>query len=636
MNEYPAHLLCYGKGADPVFSSVSTPQRPGTAFACRDQSDRDILVAGGFPGAHPDSLFPLSPTLQLNADLGSFNDAALHQIASAELFRHTGTQFRSYTLAPDPRVVVLAGKQDKLFAFIDTYGGVLDLQPLLLQGYHPELTTAGNPEIDCSEKKCKINYQVKTPILTERCTYCGACGPACPEDCLSEQLFLDFSRCTLCKECVTACPNDALDLHGVEQRKVTAPALLVLDDVAIDLPQNKKRFYRENELAQLFASIGEYQVDEVVSCNNSICQYLGPHRTGCTRCAMVCPEQAVTLTEDGVQIDQQRCTECGNCICGCPTGALQYLRFSDQQFLKYWSRLDVLPSTETVVIGNEAQLHRFWWKTVTDGFPSTFFLEYPNPRALTSMHFLAMYGTGVRRILLLTGAQEGKEAAFMEQISQANQIFASLEGDVETILITDPDNLPALLAQPVERQSTRSTVIKDHGNRRATLAALLVALMENRTPSPSRLEDELFSTFGTILCDEDKCTQCLACLSCCNLDSLQANEEHFALMSNPSYCVQCGSCIALCPENALSTRNGLELNDDFFKSHELSRAEPARCAGCGKIFGTRKSLERVQRLLAEKSPENYDSELLAYCDTCRVVRIFEGQQFNDTCNPGKS
>jgi len=625
MNNYPAHLLCYGKGANTTFSSAPASLHPGSAFSCPNYSEQDILLAGGFPGIHPDSPFPLSPGLQLNGDLGTFNTAALHQIASIELSRHTGTRFRSYTLTPDPRVVVLADNLNKLFSFIDTYGSILDLQPLLLKGYHPELTTAQQIAIECTDEECQIHYQVKAPILTDLCTYCGACGTACPEDCLSEQLFLDFSRCSLCKECVAACENNALDLHAIEQRKISAPALLILDDVDIDLQQDNKRIYRETELPRLFASIGEYLVDEVVYCNNSICQYLAAHNTGCTRCADVCSAQAISLTEDGVQINQQRCTECGSCIATCPTGAMQYLRFSDQQFLDYWAQLDVSGS-KTVVIGDEAQLHRFWWRNGSKRYSSTFFLEYPNPAALTSMHLLSLYGAGARRIILLTADKDAMSPAFLEQVDQSNQIVASFAGEEAFIQIAQPDNLSSILTQTVETQSVRQKVIKDQGNRRSTLAVLLATLLEDQSPSPTVLADEIFNTFGTILCDENSCTQCLACLSSCHIEALQANEEQFTLLSNPSHCIQCGSCMAICPENALSSRSGLELSDDFFQSHELSRAEPARCEECGKIFGTRKSLDRVRILLMEKSPQDFDPKLLAYCDTCRVVRIFEGQQ----------
>lgn len=625
MTNYSAHLLCYGKGANTTFSSAPASLHPGSSFSCPDYSEQDILLAGGFPGIHPDSPFPLSPGLQLNGDLGTFNAAALHQIASVELSRHTGTRFRSYTLAPDPRVVVLADNPDKLFSFIDTYGGMLDLQPLLLEGYHPELTTAQQLTTECTEKECQIHYQVKAPILTERCTYCGACGTACPEDCLSEQLFLDFSRCSLCKECIAVCENKALDLHAIEQRNISTPALLILENVDIDLQQVNERIYREAELPRLFASIGEYLVDEVVYCNNSICQYLAAHNTGCTKCAETCPEQAISLTENGIQINQQSCTECGSCIATCPTGAMQYLRFSDQQFLDYWAQLDV-SGTKTIVIGDEAQLHSFWWRNRSKRYSSTFFLEYPNPSALTAMHLLSLYGAGARRIILLSSDQDDISRAFMEQAKQSNQIVASFSGEEAFIQITQPDKLPSILTQTIEIQSIRQKVIKDQGNRRSTLAALLTTLLEEQLPSQAVLAGETFNTFGTILCDEDRCTQCLACLSSCHIEALQANEEQFTLLSNPSHCVQCGSCIAICPENALSSRNGLELSDDFFQSRELSRAEPARCEKCGKIFGTRKSLDRVRLLLMEKSPQHFDPKLLAYCDTCRVVRIFEGQQ----------
>jgi ferredoxin len=622
MNNYPAHLLCYGKGTDTIFSSASAPLYPGTAFSCPGYRDQDILLAGGFPAIHPDSAFPLSPTLQLNGDLGNFDAAAMQQIASVELSRHTSTRFRSYTLAPVKRVVVLADNQEKLFSFIDTYGSVLELQPLLLKGYHPDLTTAHNLEINCSAKECLIKYQVKSPVLTERCTYCGACGVVCPEDCLSEQLFLDFSKCSLCKECVTACQNNALDLHGIEQRKISAPALIILGDVDVDIKQMTKRIFRENELGQLFASIGEYLVDEVVQCNKSICQYLAPHKTGCTRCAMVCPEKAISLTGDGVKIDQERCTECGNCIATCPTGAMQYLRFTDQQFLEYWAELDVSDS-KTVVIGDEAQLHRFWWRTGTGRFPSTFFMEYPNPEALTSMHFLTLYGTGIRRIILLTSEKERFSGAFTEQIDQTNQITSSLEEEASFVQISQTINLSELLVEDVGKQSAHLKVLEDHGNRRANIAVLLTTLLTSHTPSPSTLTGEAFSTFGTILCDEDSCTQCLACLSCCQVQALQSNQEQLSLLSNASHCVQCGSCVTICPENALTLQSGLILSDEFFNRKTISQAEPAKCKGCGKVFGTRKSLEKVMAILTAKNMWDSEDDLLSYCEDCRVVNLYK-------------
>jgi len=43
----------------------------------------------------------------------------------------------------------------------------------------------------------------------------------------------------------------------------------------------------------------------------------------CGTCVKVCPEQAVTLSDDGVHIDRVKCTVCGECVKNCLPEALQ-------------------------------------------------------------------------------------------------------------------------------------------------------------------------------------------------------------------------------------------------------------------------------------------------------------------------
>ncbi len=298
MNEYANHLLRYGKGADMVYSSTPSPQRPGTAFACHVQSDRDILIAGGFPGIHPDSPFPLSPTLQLNGDLTDCNETEKSAIGRAELIRSNSQSFHSYVSEPDSRVVVLGADTDTLHAFLDRYSGVLQIIPLLTQGSDPELTTVENLEIDSMENGCRLSFMVRQPIDLEKCTYCGACGPICPEHCLSEQLFLDFTRCTLCTECVTICPHGAIDLHGRERRELIIPAVLLLNGTKVNLPGQADTIYFENDLGRLFDSIYTAQIEEVISCNRSICQYSGRLQVGCRRCLDSCTSNAISVNKE--------------------------------------------------------------------------------------------------------------------------------------------------------------------------------------------------------------------------------------------------------------------------------------------------------------------------------------------------
>jgi pyruvate formate lyase activating enzyme len=43
----------------------------------------------------------------------------------------------------------------------------------------------------------------------------------------------------------------------------------------------------------------------------------------CGTCVKVCPENAVTLSDDGVHIDREKCTVCGECVKSCLPEALQ-------------------------------------------------------------------------------------------------------------------------------------------------------------------------------------------------------------------------------------------------------------------------------------------------------------------------
>ena len=135
-----------------------------------------------------------------------------------------------------------------------------------------------------------------------------------------------------------------------------------------------------------------------------------------------------------------------------------------------------------------------------------------------------------------------------------------------------------------------------------------------------------FCRLRSVDCDQDACTLCLACLNGCKIGSLQGDGDTFALTQRASLCVQCGVCVHICPEDALSLRPGLALNDAFFANQELARSEKMKCAGCGKVFGTVKSYERVMAVLAEKKMLDDQPDLFAYCEKCRVVKRFERMQ----------
>jgi ferredoxin len=619
MDNYSGYFLCSGNGANVDYTSGSVAAHPGATLQYSNGSEKNILLAGGFSSIHPGSSFALSSTLQLNGDLTEIDDTRMLALARAEFIRHNSQSFRSYSLEPDLRMTVIGASAESLKRFMDTYGGVLEIDPILTKGYDPELTTAQDLQISSLKNNFKISFSVKQAVDMSRCTYCGACGPACPEHCISEQLFLDFSNCNFCKECLAVCTHDAIDLYAVERRELITPAILLLDGTTVDLPEQQKNIYSEESLPDFFASLYATEVDEVIGWDSSICQYSARLGTGCTVCLAACLHGAVTQGPEGVQIDHHACIECGACFGSCPTGALQYKHFDDLAFVEYFRAFPLSPGTR-VVLGEEEELHKYWWHGSGKKHEQLFFMEYPTVNGLHTMHLLLLYAMGAKQILVLGEAGGTVES----QIKLSNALLQSLFKNDQAIILTNRHELDTILDQNGNTESlSRFYHDFSYGNRRKKLIDLLLFL---RAQSEAEPENIATKTFGEIICDEDKCTQCIACVNDCRMEALVADSASYSLKHTPVQCVQCGICVTVCPERALTMKLGLAVQDAFFTEKVVSQADPAKCKGCGKVFGTRKALERVMAILSSKNMWDSDDDLLSYCEDCRVVNLYESSE----------
>ncbi|MFV0436844.1 MAG: 4Fe-4S binding protein [Desulfopila sp.] len=535
----------------------------------------DVLLASGFSSLAPQAAFPLSASLQLNQDIGRLERRQLAQLAQIELQRLQQTSFHRYTVEPDPRLCVVGPDSGRLQEFVDTYGGILDITPFLVGSYDPLLPGIIDLTVSQMESGLRLQYSQRSPIDLERCTYCGACGAACPEGCVDEYLFVDFRFCTFCRACETACSQGAIDIHGGRYHRFETPALLVLDHTELQLPEVRDNIYGECALAHYFASQGVVQVDEVITCDPAICQYSARHRMGCRICRDGCPQGAVTGGDLGIVVDSVRCTGCGACVAACPTGAMRYERFTDESFISYVTALR--PEKAMLVLGSEKALHRLWWQRPALEV-ETIFVEYPQIGALSLFHLLLLFAAGATRVVLLTAEDSPGNAALAGNITLAKTLLATWFGCKDRLLLLPVGGFMAITEARAQVSLAPLFSRPLDGDRRRNLVSLLAHFIES-SGRQAAISGGDAAAFATITCASQGCTLCFACLEVCRLQALSTDEAGLCLVASSALCVGCGACVQICPENVLTMLKGARLDRDFLASGPLARGGVVTCRG---------------------------------------------------------
>ncbi len=615
---FSTNLLCADEEGQTVLMPFSGKLQPGHPFF--PEMTDNIILSGGFPTLSPETTFALSPALQLSTDLTSLGEGDLKALAEADLARINSINFRSYDIDADLRVCVIASNSEQLETFLDTYGGILEIEPLLYNKNHPDFPAVTEIEIANNNGSCEISFTQRSPVNVDLCTYCGECGAVCPENCISSHLQVDFAKCTFCKECEKVCSTDALDIYGVEEKRMQLPAIVILDGVNLDLPEIGNGIYEEKQVRSYFKTLFSSNIEEVVCHDNSICQYSGRLVIGCNRCVVSCPHGAVSKDEKGIKIDHLSCEECGNCIAVCPTGSMQYARFDDQAWIEYFKVAKVSKGA-TIIIGAEKELHSFWWHKKGQRYDNILFVEYPNIESLTGLHLLHLFSMGACCVVLLHEDQLPENSPVLHQAEMTNYITTSLF-DTGCVAIVKPSECDSFLGSAAHHPLQNFYDDFSYINRRAKLADVLQYLVTASGKTISSTSS--LKGLGNIDCDADKCTHCMACLNECSMRALGTDEESLSLTYSAGKCVGCGICIKVCPESALSINKDFIIDEKYFARKTVAQAEPAECKRCGKIFGTRRSLDRVMQILSER--EDVNTEHFEYCDNCRVVKLFEAEQ----------
>lgn len=225
---------------------------------------------------------------------------------------------------------------------------------------------------------------------TEKCTGCKLCAKACKASCINpEEHKVDFSRCVVCMDCISNCREGAISYGWRPGRKTdrkpgpdtgrrafVTGSLIAAGSVALKAQDVKldgglaevtgqKPFKRETALkpagsvsikhfsqhctaCQLCVSVCP---NDVLRPSTALDSFMQPEmsyergycRPECTKCAEVCPNNAILeITEEeksSIQIGHaviniDNCVvktdgvSCGNCARRCPSGAIRMVKLN--------------------------------------------------------------------------------------------------------------------------------------------------------------------------------------------------------------------------------------------------------------------------------------------------------------------
>lgn len=392
----------------------------------------------------------------------------------------------------------------------------------------------------------------------------------------------------------------------------------------------------ERLIAKARDLVGTFDKPKYIDFKSELCAHSRSKITGCTRCLEVCPTGAIAPAGDSVAIDPAICAGCGGCASVCPTGAASYALPKADELMR---KLRTLLRTYTEAGGRDAvilfhdsshgdalinALARFG-----DGLPARVIPVLVNEVTQVGMgEIAASFAFGAAGAAFLASAKpkhdllpldklKGLTDALLPGLGYPTEALARIETD-------DPDALlAALRAMPSGITTLTPASFQPIGAKRP---AMMLALREWQAHAPQKPEQIALPSgapFGAVKVREEGCTLCLACVSACPVSALTANPESPELRFQEDLCVQCGLCQATCPEKVISLEPRLDFTAINAAPVTLKQEEPYPCDHCGKLFGTKSTIETIKAKLGGKhwmfSGPNADRlKLIGYCDDCRI------------------
>jgi len=318
---------------------------------------------------------------------------------------------------------------------------------------------------------------------------------------------------------------------------------------------------------------------------------------GCRECATVCSREAITVTENGVRIDRQRCDSCGLCVARCPAGALSFPGGAAPEMAAALRALLARardPGAVPVVVFACPPAFRGLQGASGSGWKlpaSTLPCEVPNLGAAVPTLAVLALALGARRVLLLGCGDDcrshGGREALHRQLPALRNVLRSLAEEDGAIDVTDVDEFARVgVRGPYSRKAvSEPDRPSDSGPQRfAVSLGYALALLARRRGAPPDTELTVAGLpAGLVSVNSDRCSLCGLCATRCPTGALRLNtrEDVVRLEVTAAACAGCGLCASACPEHAISVLGRLPVAELLEPRREVMVSQMDVCVRCG-------------------------------------------------------
>ncbi|MEX0503817.1 4Fe-4S dicluster domain-containing protein [Alphaproteobacteria bacterium LSUCC0719] len=390
--------------------------------------------------------------------------------------------------------------------------------------------------------------------------------------------------------------------------------------------------------AEAAEMIGAFEKPIYVDYDANLCAHSRNSLNGCSRCLDVCPAGAIISAGDTVEIDPAICGGCGYCGAVCPSGAAQTNlpaadAFGQQMASLVDHYLEAGGKTPRLLLADSSHgagmidmIARFGPGLPADLLPMTM---HSTGRVGHDLLATAIAQGYVQVIILANPNKPDETPQISRQIELARALMAGVGADDESrfVLIDDPDpdNVAAQLRGPRPGGKVTPAPFSPLGSPRAITRLAIRGLAGTQKIEPAAIPLPEGAPYGRVDIDTDNCTICLSCVGACPAGALQDNPDAPQLLFREDACLQCGICVATCPEKVISLVPQFNLADSAMNAELVIEDTPFHCTGCGKPFGSSRSIERVIDKLSGHSMFSGERQIdmLKMCEDCRVEVMFD-------------